>query len=105
MPYTLTTPRTFSVEKATSVSITRLRIIEYSVQIEPVISSSAIAALQSGTGPYFDEISRRYEFSGDSTTRILIASTAGTSRVSAALEKGIFDELARLGVIPTGTTG
>ena len=104
MPYVLTTPRTFQVEKPTSVSITRLRIVEYSVQIEPVIASSAIAALQSGTGPYADETSIRYTFNSDSTTRILTSNPAGANRVSAALEKGIFDELARLGVIPTGTT-
>jgi len=104
MPYVLATPKTFLVPKDTSVSITRLRILDFRVSLEPVVASSTHVSLQSGSGPYMDETMLSYSFSKDSTTRILAANHTGTTRAGQALEKGVFDELVRLEVIPAGTT-
>jgi hypothetical protein len=104
MPYLLATPRTFNVSKETPVSITRLRVIEYAVKLEPAATSHVMASLQSGSGPYADETVISYHFNADSTMRILATNNSGTTRAGQALEKGIFDELARLNVIPAGTT-
>jgi hypothetical protein len=103
MPYQLSTPRAFFVDKPTQVSITRLRIIGISVELEPDMRARTSVELQSGSGPYTAEESRDFTFTADSTARILNASASGVAKTAAALERAVFDELARLGIIPNGT--
>lgn len=103
MPFLLSAPKSFNVPRQVAVSITRLRVVAFSLDLEPDLRSRVEAELQSGSGPFTAESTVHIQLNTDSTTRILTASPAGTTRVSAALEKAIFDELARLGTIPAGT--
>jgi hypothetical protein len=103
MPYTLSVPKSFNVQRFVAVNITRLRIVEFRLAVEPQLRSVITAELQSGSGPYVAEEQVEFDFNTDSTTRILTANPVGTIRVSAALETAVFDELARLGTIPNGT--
>jgi len=103
MPYTLSVPRAFPIDRPISVNITRLKINGFSVLVSPELRSKVDAQIQSGTGPYVDEASITFDLDSESTARILGADPTGINRISTALEKAVFDELAFLGKIPTGT--
>lgn len=103
MPYTLDTPKSFPVAKDVSVNITRLKINGFSLEVSPQIRSRVDAQLQSGTGPYVDETEIGVDLDAASTLRIINSDPTGLNKVSKALEKAVFDELAVLNKIPTGT--
>lgn len=103
MPYILDTPKALPVAKEVSVAITRLRIISFFLSVGSPIKSRADVELQSGSGPYAEETTAPFDFDQNSTMLILNTSTAGESKVSGALEKGIFNEMTRLGILPTGS--
>jgi len=103
MPYLLSVPKNFTVSKATTVAITRFRLIGFRVDIEPDLTSRVYAELQSGSGPYAAEETRDITFDNVSTLRILNTAPTGTTKLSQALERSIFSELSLLGQIPSGS--
>ena len=103
MPYILSVPKSFSVSKPGAVDITRVRIVGFKVDIDPTLQSQAVVELQAGTGPYTAEDKIWVIFDEASTVRILNADPTGLNKVSKALEKAVFDEMAALGKIPAGT--
>ncbi len=103
MPYLLSTPKTFATSRVVDVDITRLGITGFQLNVEPILQARVEAELQSGTGPYTAEHTIYVELNAASTGRILNSATTGVNKVSQALERAVFDELAVLNKIPTGT--